>query len=51
MSVLLIPELIEKNIAVFFLPRKAVLIDLEDITAFLGYATQYQDGLFYISDN
>ena len=50
MSLLSIPSLVNKNIAVLFLPGKAVLIDLEDNFAVLGYATQEEDGLFYIDD-
>ena len=51
MSLLSIPSLVKKIIAVFFLPGKAILIDLEDEYSILGYATQDKDGLFYIDEN
>lgn len=51
MSLLSVPSLLEKNIGVLFLPSKAVLIDLEDDFSILGYVTQDDEGLFYISDS
>lgn len=51
MSLLSIPSLVNKNVAVLFMPGKAVLIDLEDNFSVLGYATQEDDGLFYIDDH
>lgn len=50
-SLLSVPALVNKNIAVLFLPRKAVLLDLEDKNKVLGYALQDSDGLFYISED
>ena len=51
MSLLSIPALVNKNIAVLFMQKKALLIDLEDEFAILGTATQSdRDGLFYIED-
>ena len=51
MSLLSIPSLVKKNIAVLFLPGKALFIDLEDDNSILGYGTQDDDGLFYVEDN
>lgn len=51
MSLLSIPSLVNKNIAVLFLPGKALFIDLEDNNSILGYGTQDEDGLFYVEDN
>ena len=52
MSLLSIPALVDKNIAVFFMPKKALLIYLEDNNSILGIATQsLRDGLFYIEEN
>ena len=50
MSLLSVPSLVNKNIAVMFLPGKAILIDLEDNYSILGYAEQEEDGLFYMDD-
>ena len=45
MSLLSIPALVDKNISVLFMPKNAILIDLEDDNAILGIATQSnQDG-------
>lgn len=51
MSLLSVPSLVAKNIAVLFVPGNAVFIDLEDDFSILGYATQEEDGLFYVEDN
>lgn len=50
-SLLSVPALVSKNIAVLFIPGKAVLIDLDDDNNVLGYANQNSDGLFYISED
>lgn len=50
MSLLSIPSLVKKNIAVIFLPWKAILIGLEDECAALAYARMDKDGLFCIDD-
>ena len=49
-DLLSIPSLVSKNIGVLFLPGKAVLVDLKDEYSILGYGSQDEDGLFYISD-
>lgn len=51
MSLLSVPSLVQKNIGLMFMPRRAVLFDLLDDMATLGYAEQDDDGLFYIADN
>lgn len=44
-------SLVNKNIGVLFLPQNATLIDLDDDISILVYASQYDDGLFNISNN
>lgn len=52
MSLLSIPALINKNIAVLFMPKKALLIDLEDNYAIHRISKQSdRDSLFYIGDS
>lgn len=50
-SLLSVPALINKNISVVFLPRKALLFDLEHNLSILGIERQDDDGLFYIDDD
>lgn len=50
-SLLSVPALVNKNIVVLFLPRKAVLLELEDKNKVPRYASQDSDGLFYISED
>lgn len=50
-SLLSVPALVNKNIAVMFLPGAGFLVDLEDDCSILGTFEQDEDGLFYISDN
>lgn len=49
LSVLSVPVLVKKDIRVLLMPEYAVLIDLKDNFAILGYAEQEQDGLFYLN--
>lgn len=42
--------LVKKGIAVLFLPKKVLLIYLENRMKILGTAAQSEDGLFYIAD-
>ena len=39
------------EIAVLFLPGKAILIDIKDNNSVLGYSKQDSDGLYYIEDH
>lgn len=50
MSLLSIPSLVGKEIAVLFMPSQAVFIDLQDGNSILGYGTRGEDGLFYVKD-
>lgn len=51
LSLLSVPALVKKDIGVLFMPEYAILIDLKDNLAILGYAEQDQDGLFYLNDD
>lgn len=51
MSLLSVPSLVQKNIGLIFMPRRAVLFDLLDDMATLCYAEQDIDGLFYIGND
>ena len=50
-SLLSVQALVKHDIAVLFLPGKAVFLDLLQNNKIIGYASQGRDGLFYISDN
>lgn len=45
-SLLLVPALTQKSIAVLFMPRAAAMFDLKDSYAILGHAGQSKDGVF-----
>lgn len=45
-----VPALVKKDIAVLFVPGKALFIDLPNDNTVLRYAQQRADGLFYVSD-
>lgn len=51
MSLLSVPALIRKKIAVMIIPGQAVLIHIEANYGILGPASHANDGLFYIDDN
>lgn len=51
MSLLSIPALVWKDIAVLFMPGSAPLLDIRDGFETLGYAAQAADELFYVSEN
>ena len=51
MSLISIPSVVKKNIVQLFLPGIAILFDLEDEYLILGYASQDENGLFYIDDH
>lgn len=51
MSLLSVPALAKKEIAVLFLPDKAILFDLKDNNTVLGYAKRANDDIYYINDN
>lgn len=51
MSLLSVPALTKKDIAVLFLPDKAILFDIQDNNTVLGYAKRADDDLYYINDN
>lgn len=51
MSLLSIPALMSKNIAVMFILGYATLLDIRDVLKSLGCATQDKDGLFYVNDD
>ena len=46
MSLLSIPSLVAKNIAVLFMPGKDVFIDLEANNSIIAYRKQDEDGIF-----
>lgn len=50
-SLLSVPALVRKGIAVLFVPGKAILVDVENDYQVLGTASQQRDGMFYISDD
>lgn len=50
MSLVSIPSLVSNAIAVLFKHAKAVLINVGDDFSTLGYATQEEEGLFYIDE-
>ena len=50
-SLLSVPALVNKGIAVLFMPGKAVLIDTNNNMNVLGYSKQSPDGLFYSEDD
>lgn len=49
-SLLSVPALVNKDIAVLFVPGKALFIDMLQGNTVIGYAKQRPDGLFYIPD-
>lgn len=51
MSLLSVPALAKKEIAVLFLLDKAILFDLKDNNTILGYVKPADDDLYYIKDN
>lgn len=51
LSLLSVPALTKKDIAVLFLPGKAILFDIKDNNSVLGYAKQGSNDLYYIDDN
>lgn len=44
-----VPALTLKHISVIFLPDISIIIDPEDDFATIGYASQSEDGIFYIN--
>lgn len=50
LSLLSVPALVNKEIAVIFVPGQALLVDLQDDFRTIATAVQDQDGLFYIAD-
>lgn len=50
LSFLSISALVLKNIATFFMPDTALLIDVEDENRVLVQATRNEDGLYYTED-
>lgn len=49
-SLISVSALVKKGINVLFMPGRAVLIDMKDNMAVLGYAKQVSDGLYYMSE-
>lgn len=49
-SLLSVPALVQKEIAVLFVPGKAMFIDLLYNNSMIGYAKHRADGLFFIAD-
>lgn len=50
-NLLSIAALTREDVAVLFLPQRAILFDLKDYNSILGYASQDFDGLYYIADD
>lgn len=51
LSSLSVPSLVQKDIDVLFMPRCAVLLDLQDDMATLGFVEQEKDGLFCTAEH
>ena len=51
LSLLSVPALVEKGLAVLFVPTRAFIININDGNTIIGTASQGTDKLFYISDH
>lgn len=50
-SLLSVPAMTKKDIVLLFMPGMAIILDLWNDNAVLGYVRQDTNGLFYISDD